>query len=189
MLRARSWPLGEGQSTPKPGLDEADRPAPRRHRSARLAATAGGALLLGVLVYLTDRSAASATMIPSVEALAGGHVFGAVGQWLPSFVHPFAFSLLTAAALAAQCTWRYGACMAWCVVNLAFEVGQHPRVSAPLGHWLQRSCGPTSLTRPLAGYFLRGTFDRGDIAAAVLGALAAAAVLWFVRLRREITHA
>jgi hypothetical protein len=145
--------------------------------------------LLGVLVYLTDRSAASATMIPSVEALAGWHLFGAVGHWLPSFAHPFAFSLLTAAALAARCTWRYGACVAWCVVNLAFEVGQHPRFSAALAHWLQRSRGPTSLTRPLVSYVLRGTFDRGDIAAAVLGALAAAVVLWLVRPRQETADA
>jgi Zn-dependent protease len=42
------------------------------------------------------------------------------------------------------------------------------------------------LARPLARYFTQGTFDRVDIAAALLGALAAGLVLR--RLQRDLAH-
>ena len=116
-------------------------------------------------------------LFPSIASLDTGPVFGVLGLWLPSFVHPFAFSLFTAAALPPRPAWRYGACAAWCMVNVAFEMGQHPQVRAPLAEALQASVGPTLLTRPLANYFLRGTFDGGDIVATLVGALAATAVM------------
>ena len=154
-----------------------------------LAAIACLALAVGVLVYLTDRDTSHAVLIPAVGALAGSHLFGALGQWLPSFVHPFAFSLFTAAALPPRSASRYGACAAWCAVNVAFELGQHPRVSARLAEALQGSFAQTALTRPLANYFLRGTFDVGDIVAAVIGAFAAAGVLHFMQRASENDHA
>jgi len=174
---------------PKPRIDDADHPATGWRRAASLAAVAGGALLLGVLVYLTDRSAFSAAMIPRVDALAGRHVFGAIGQWLPSFVHPLAFSLFTAAALPARAAPRYGVCIAWGAVNIGFEVGQHAAIKGPLAAALYDILGRTPPVRWLADYFLRGTFDVGDMLAACLGALAAAAVLYLVRPRPEQTHA
>jgi hypothetical protein len=151
---------------------------------ARLVVPGCLALAAGLFVYLTDRDSAHAMLVPSVAAFAGLHLFGALGQWLPSFVHPFAFSLFTAATLQSRSAWRYGACAAWCAVNVAFELGQHPQVSSRLATALQ-GIGPASLTRPLANYLLRGTFDGGDIVAAVLGALAAGSVLWLLRPRRE----
>ena len=147
------------------------------------------ALAVGLFVYLTDRDAAQAMLVPGVAALAGSNLFGPLGQWLPSFVHPFAFSLFTAAALSPRSVWRYGACASWCAVNVAFELGQHPQVSTRLADAVQVAFGPTSLTQPLASYFLRGTFDGGDIAAAILGALAAAGLLWLSRARREAADA
>jgi hypothetical protein len=146
------------------------------------------ALAVGLLVYMTDRDAAHAMLFPAVAALDSGPVFGILGLCLPSFAHPFAFSLFTAAALPSRSAWRYCACAAWCAVNVAFEMGQHPRVNAPLAEALQGSFGPTLLTRPLANYFLRGSFDVGDIAAATAGALAAAGVLYLVH-RLETRHA
>jgi len=139
------------------------------------------ALALGLLVYLADRDARHAVVIPAVAALAGSSLFGVLGQWLPSFVHPFAFSLFTAAALPPRSAWRNGACAAWCAVNIAFEVGQHPNVSVRLAEGLLDSFGPSSRTRTLADYFLRGTFDVGDIVATVVGAVLAAGVLGLVQ--------
>lgn len=150
---------------------------------------AGSMLLLGVLVYLTDRPVASGALVPHVAALAGHPVFGAVGQWLPSFVHPFAFSLLTAAALPARGAFRYGACVAWGVVNLAFELGQHAALQRALAQALTDAFGSSAPVRGLADYFLRGTFDPGDAIAILLGALAAAAVLGRAGPREERSHA
>jgi len=165
------------------------RAAERRGRPAMLAAIGGAALLLGLLVYVTDRGYAPPALMQTLPALAGSHWFGALGQWLPSFVHTLAFSLFTAAALPIAATPRYGVCIAWAMVNILFEVGQHPRISPSLAAWLQGGLGDRSITRMLSSYFVRGTFDWGDILATVAGALAAGAVLRFMSRHMEHPHA
>lgn len=156
---------------------------------ASLAAIGLVAFAVGLLVYLTDRDASKATLIPAVALLAGSNLFGALGGWLPSFVHTFAFSLFTAAALPQHSAPRYGTCVAWFAVNVAFETGQHPLISVRLAEVLQGAFGGMPLTRPLANYFAHGTFDPGDIVAALLGALAAAAVLRLMHCGRKANHA
>ena len=160
----------------------------RPSRTASLAALGGVALALGVLVYLIDRNPANAMLLPAWPRFGGGAVFGSVGQWLPSLIHPFAFSLLTAAALAPSATPRYGVCAAWCAVNAAFELGQLPQIAAALAAALRENRLPPALTRPLADYFLHGSFDVADLAAVVLGSLAAAAVLHLLH-EPEADHA
>ena len=161
-----------------------------RSGTATLLAVMGCAVLaLGLLVYLADREASHALLIPNVAALAGSHWFGALGDSLPSFAHPFAFSLFTAAALPLRRAWCYGACAAWAAVNVAFEVGQHAQVSVRLAEALLASLGQTPLTQALANYFVRGTFDVDDIVAAMVGALAAAAVLHLMQDISEHQHA
>ncbi len=145
------------------------------------------ALAVGMLVYMTDRDAARAMLFPSIASLDTGPVFGALGPCLPSFVHPFAFSLLAAALRAPGSGPGYGACAAWWAVNVAFEVGQVPRVASQIADGLQGAGIEGPLTRPLTDYLLRGSFDVGDLIAATLGALAAAAVLHVVH-RWEACH-
>lgn len=165
--------------------------APTRHSAmATLLATMGvAALALGLLVYLTERSPPYAALVPTVPALAGRHLFGVLGQWLPSFAHTLAFSLFSAAALGPRAMPRYEVCFFWCAVNIAFELGQHPRLSQQLSHWLQIGFGDSPVVRSIASYFVRGTFDFGDIAAAALGALAAAAILRLMANHSEHEHA
>ena len=158
-------------------------------RSASLAAIGGVAIAVGLLVYLADREPSRAALIPTVALLTGSNVFGLLGGWLPSFVHTFAFSLFTAAALPERAAPRYGACVAWFAVNLAFEIGQHLQVSVRLAKALQGGLGALPFSRSLANYFLHGTFDPGDIAAALLGALAAGCVLLWMHPRRKVNHA
>ena len=157
-------------------------------RSASLAAIGGVAIAVGLLVYLADREPSRAALIPTVALLTGSNVFGRLGGWLPSFVHTFAFSLFTAAALPERAAPRYGACVVWFAVNVAFEIGQHPLVSMRLAEALQGSLGGMPFARPLAGYFVHGTFDPGDIIAALLGALAAGVVL-LLHPRQKDNHA
>ena len=147
------------------------------------------ALALGVVVYLTDRDSSHAVLIPNVDTLSGRHLFGAVGGWLPSFVHPFAFSLFTAAVLQPALRPAYWACAVWGCVNVAFELGQHPLVSAPLAETLQAVFGGLPPAHWLASYFVRGTFDVGDLAAAVSGSLAAALALRWMHSPTEVRDA
>ena len=86
-------------------------------RSALLLAVAVTALALGTLVYLTDRAPDHAVLVPHLAGFGATPIFGATGAWLPSFVHPLAFALLTAAVLPATSPWRYGGCAAWGAIN------------------------------------------------------------------------
>ena len=60
---------------------------------------------------------------------------------------------------------------------MLFEAGQHPAIRQDLAAGLLEALGSGPAGRCLADYFLQGTFDAGDLGAAVLGGLAAAALL------------
>jgi len=152
-----------------------------------LAAVGSLGLALGALVYATDRDSANAMLFPAFATLATDPVFGAVGPWLPSFIHPFAFSLLTAAAVRRSTSPGYGACAAWWAVNMVFEFAQHPQLSGPFAEAVNALFGPSWLSRALSNYALRGSFHVDDLVAATAGALAAAGVLALVH-RLEIRH-
>jgi hypothetical protein len=153
---------------------------------------AGIALCLGLLVYVAERSAAHTMLLPRFAALGGGPHFAAITQWLPSFIHPFAFSLLSAAALRRRVAGGhppYIVCAFWWAVNLAFELGQHPRFGTPLVDALQASWGQHPLAVAIAQYCLHGRFDWADIGALSAGALAAAAVLRLLHTCEDIHEA
>mgnify|MGYP001810568840 CR=1 FL=1 len=158
-----------------------------------------------MLVYLTARPAGHAALFPAAVvagaapllgtslAAAVGSVFGQaaaqLGGWLPSFVHPFAFSLFSAAARPANAAPAYSACAAWWAVNVAFEIAQLPVVAGAVTRVLDAALGRNGLTRPLTSYLLRGTFDVGDLVAATAGTLAAAGLLALVnRLGTRHAH-
>ena len=147
------------------------------------------ALLTGLLVYLADRTASHAVLIPDLALSGGRHWFGTLGQWLPSAVHALAFSLFTAAVLKPGVAARWAACTLWAVVNVAFELGQHPTFRPRWTAALQGEMGDWVVTRSALNYFLHGTFDTYDIGAAILGALAAGAFLHFVDHVLEAHHA
>lgn len=155
-------------------------------------AWATAALALGSIVYLFDRPIGHAALLPAGWVIGGGSWLGVLASVLPSFVHPFAFALLADALRAPGRGPAWGACAGWWAVNVAFEIGQHeglaPRVAGALhGAFGDAGLG-AALARPLANYLLRGTFDPGDLAAATLGALAAAALMWRAQ-RLEERHA
>jgi len=179
---------GLRRPTPRPPVHR-DPAASTAARTAALLALAGLALALGATVYLTDRPAGQALLIPPVALLSGRHLFGSVGDWLPSFVHPLAFSLISAVLLAPRRRWQWGACAFWFAVNAAFEIGQHPQVRGPLAAALRDGLGEGPAARALENYFLRGLFDAVELAAAALGAAAAALVLHWTLIPPEKRHA
>jgi hypothetical protein len=146
-------------------------------------------LAAGVLLYLTDRATSHALLIPAVASLSGWHLFGPIGQWLPSLVHALSFSLFSAALLTPQPRWEYSACAFWFGVNATFEIGQHPQVRGPLVDALRGGLGQGPVASAFQNYFLRGTFDAGDLVAAGLGAALAAGILRRLRIHQERLHA
>lgn len=146
------------------------------------------ALALGTLVYLLDRPAASVYLLPNAMSLARGHHpwFGMFGGHLPEFVHVYAFILLTLAVS----PWPARVvpiCFFWWAVDSLFEIGQHPaiapHIAATLPAWFQH----IPILDNTANYFLLGTFDPGDLAAIVLGTLAAYLTIGFI-CRKEVSR-
>ena len=160
-----------------------------RRRASILFVIACAALALGTAVYFTDRRPADAMLLAAFKGMIDGGAFGTVAQWLPSFVHPFAFSLLTAAVLRPTVILRYGACAFWCAINLGFEVGQLAAFKSRWVEALQSGAGDWLITRSALNYLFRGTFDPGDVCAVVLGALSAALVLHWIDHTSEPQHA
>lgn len=136
------------------------------------------ALALGAAVYVTHRDPAHVLLMPQAFARPGQAWLGAVDAWLPSFVHPFAFSLLCAASSTRRTRPAYEICAFWGALDSLLECGQHPILAARIDSWLASVAGDKLVLRALGRYFVRGTFDIRDLLAGLAGALAAAMVLW-----------
>jgi hypothetical protein len=150
----------------------------------RLVALGCVSLALGVLVYIADRDPSRAALIRALPEWSGARLFGAPGLWMPSLLHPFAFSLFTAAVQSARRSPAYWACAMWWAIDVAFEFAQAPGVGADVAAVLRRVLGGDAwLTETLSNYLLRGTFDVADLIAATGGAVAAGILLRFVHLR------
>ena len=170
-------------------MDTSPNPAAPRIGAKALLVVAGLVWALGMLVYLTDRPPSQAMLMPAfVDWHRARPLFGVLGGSLPSFVHPFVLALLTATTLR-DARSRYGACAVWCVIDIAFECGQHPLIREPLALAMHTLLDPVRLGQPLASYFLRGTFDPADIVAALLGGFAAAGALRLAHRPGDTSHA
>lgn len=124
------------------------------------------ALSVGLALYLFIRPEDSTPLLvalPAVPNIAEAGRFAIWINWLPSFIHVFAFSLLTWLVLGR----RYAAAAAgfWCAVNLVFEYSQ---LQPALLQFLHITYG--------------GAFDSLDVVACLLGGLSA----WGVSKRWQI---
>jgi hypothetical protein len=127
----------------------------------------------GLVVYAVDRPAPQVYLLPFVLALSDSprSSFGAIGASLPSFLHVFAFSLLTAAVVASRSA-RTAAIIAgaWCGTDLLFELGQHPALAPIIDATLPSWFAGVPMLENVGPYFLLGSFDPADLAATVVGA-------------------
>jgi MFS superfamily sulfate permease-like transporter len=89
----------------------------------RVSWLAGMLLFIGVGVYALDRGMSLFVLPAWAVREAGPSVFGALGDHLPTLVHPFAFVLITAAALWPWPRLLPHICAAWFALEFAFEFG------------------------------------------------------------------
>lgn len=137
------------------------------------------ALFLGGLVYLMDRQPDRTYFI---DVFAHGlsfygqkpAVFGKIGYYLPSFLHVFSFSLMTAAFYAYSIKNAFCICFSWLSINCLFELGQfhghHLPDLIPDFHHIY-------FMENIRGYFQNGSFCLGDIFYSICGALVAFAAI------------
>lgn len=137
------------------------------------------ALLLGTAVYVFDRPAGTAYLLPAWLSLqdSGVRPFGAFGASLPTLAHAFAFSLLTALVLPRGAGNAALACGGWAALETLFELGQHPSVSPLLARAIGERFSGIPVLDHVVPYFKGGVFDGMDVLFGLLGALAAFVVL------------
>ena len=142
----------------------------------RLICSGLACLLLGMLVYLGDRPPGTIPFRLILDLLVyhgdPGNWFGAAGRWLPTFTHVMAWSLIAAGVLSLRSTKALGAvCFLMLVMNWGFELGQlfKPAINDLL-EILPFSAPLAGLADWVTRYFIQGTFDWADMAAAVAGA-------------------
>lgn len=145
-------------------------------------------LVSGACVYFLAR-AETAWFVPQllhwpVIAQLGS---SAIGASLPTATHVLAMSLLTAAFLGPRAPASLLAPGLWTLLNVTFEVGQHPRIATAIVSVLPPDWNGLWLIGRLRPYFLYGTFDGLDIAAACAGGVLAHCLI--VRLNEEKLHA
>ena len=132
------------------------------------------ALAIGLLVYLLDRQPDRVYILSHGPSLVHGRhpLFGVMGGYLPTFVHVYAFILLTVAIAGSSNTRLLRICTLWFVIAALFECGQHPllapRIAAALPAWFAR----VPVLDNTAAYFLKGTFDLLDLLSIALGTVA-----------------
>ena len=147
------------------------------------------ALLLGSLVYLVDRSPDhtyfvynSGFNISLYDTLP--NIFGAIGNNLPAFIHVFSFILITAGLISCHKTGFLIICLSWFAIDCAFELGQRHSTwaSSMIPDWFAH----IPFLENTKNYFLLGTFDFIDLAAAAISAAIAYFILIATMKRRQI---
>jgi hypothetical protein len=158
-------------------------------RGPALAALFAAALLMllaGTLVYVFDRPAGSAWLLPAGwELAAASPRLGAAGQWLPSLAHGFAFSLLTALGLPLRRACAAAACAGWALVDTLAEVAQHALLSHRVAAAIDAVFGDALWALQVGRYFTQGSFDPADVMAGLAGCGLAYLALHRVLARRR----
>ena len=133
------------------------------------------ALSVGVLIYVFDRQPEFIYFLPgwlSLNSQPGG-LLGNIGYNLPTFLHVYAFILLTAVVAVPSITKLIPVCLAWFTLDTLFEVAQID----PIAQWLAIHTPAWFAGIPFlentSNYFLFGTFDVVDLMSIAAGTVAA----------------
>lgn len=152
-------------------------------------ALAAAFFTLGALVYAGARTAGGAMLIPSTLGFVPSlpilmqDWFSPVTGSLPTFAHTVAFALFTSALALRGPRRAAAACALWFVIEVLLEAGQADPVARTVAELLPGSVTHLPLLDHTAAYFLHGTFDPLDLAAAAMGAVMAYLILR--RIHRE----
>jgi hypothetical protein len=144
-------------------------------RQGELFVVATGALGVGVLVYVFDRQAEFVYFLPGWLSLhtQAGSVFGSIGDYLPTFIHVYAFILLTVIVAVPAITKLIPVCLAWFTLDSLFEVAQLNPMAQWIGSHTPGWFNGIPFLENTADYFLMGTFDVFDLLSIAAGTLTA----------------
>lgn len=152
---------------------------------ATLVTIAVVALLCGLAAYWVGRPAGSVyalSRLPAFPRVVDCGSCRVLADYLPDFVHPYAFILLTVAGVAWSGRRATGMiCIGWAAVDTLFEVGQHPGISGYVAAAIPRWFDRVPVLESARGFFVVGRFDWHDVLAIALGSTLAWATVALVR--------
>lgn len=147
------------------------------HRAEIILVAIGiAALLVGVLVYLLDRQPGSAYFIPDWLSLSNTthSIFSIIGDYLPTFVHVYAFILFTTVMLSPPSkVLLIIICSTWFVIDSLFELAQIDAIANYLSGVMPGWFDGIPFLENTGNYFVYGTFDPLDILSIGLGTVLA----------------
>ena len=148
------------------------------------------ALVVGAGIYFLDRQPDSVYFLADWWAWSGStsRFFGTLGNQLPTFIHPFAFILLTAVIVSPSCRHAVAICLLWLFIDSFFEVCQVPAIAQGIANQVPEWFAGVPVLENTSNYFLSGTFDVLDLIAIAVGALAAYLIL-VASVGEEAKHA
>ena len=138
------------------------------------------ALFAGASVYVLGRDWSTVYLLAWAADFQQGWPSLQLGRWAgspPSFAHAFGFALLTVLVLGSGPGRAAGACLFWGATDTLLELLQRPDWAAAIPPLPPELAGWPVLAN-LPAYFRHGQFDALDVAAIVLGVLAA----WLVAM-------
>ena len=140
--------------------------------------------LIGALVYLIDRPPEHTYFFihfKFIETLHGTlpAFFGPLGNYLPDFIHPLSFILITAGIISSSRKGDIVICLSWLVIDCIFEFGQ--KYSTQFLKTVPDWFSGIPFLEAFGLYFIKGTFDPYDIAAILAGTLTAYFILIMTR--------
>lgn len=138
------------------------------------------ALLTGSCIYLFDRPSGYTYFIVKVSLDLNTYnllpnLFSKIGNYLPSFIHTFAFILITAGVISSKKKDYIIICTIWFVIDCTFELGQN--YSSMFVNMIPGWFSGIPFIENTKNYFMLGTFDVLDLAAIISGSLVGYSVL------------
>lgn len=139
------------------------------------------ALIAGTLEYLLNRQVGSTHFLLRYESLHAffyelPNFYGELGLYVPTFFHPLAFSLMSAAFVAGKKS-KVMLCIAWLGIDLLFEIGQ--TFGPELVDYLPQSFTTVPIIRDFVDFLMYGTFDIYDLVSISLGSLTALLIVLY----------
>jgi hypothetical protein len=145
-------------------------------------------LVLGTLFYYFFRSAEHTYFLKFLDS--NPHLnnllpslFVSFGNSIPTFIHVFAFTLMTAGLIAKNKRGYLIVCLIWFTIDVLFEIGQGlDKLLVPI---IPNFFSDVFLLENTRNYFVHGRFDYLDLFSIVVGSVAAYFFLIKTRKKRR----
>ncbi|MCK4710685.1 MAG: hypothetical protein KAU21_18875 [Gammaproteobacteria bacterium] len=140
------------------------------------------ALILGVVLYVYDRPASHIYFVPDFlsQYQEGALIFGFIGNYMPAFLHVFAFCLISFGVLGSAPRMALGICLFWLFVDGVFEIAQHQDIAYEIVPHIPNWFKSIPILENTENYFIHGRFDPADLVAILFGAVIAYILIYIL---------